>query len=69
MKNIYVLDNNDDITESLDKMFENDAEVIVTKIPLKEYKKIFKESPDILVIDEDLFNNDEKKSIKMLTIE
>ena len=65
MKNIYVLDNNDDITESLDKMFENDAEVIVTKIPLKEYKKIFKESPDILVIDEDLFNNDEKKSIKM----
>ena len=64
MKNIYILDNNEDLSNSMKKIFKRDSEVEIKQLPLKDFKEIFKNSPDILVIDEDLFNN-EKKSISV----
>ena len=64
MKNIYVLDNEDNLSNLMIKMFKNDAEVIVKRIPFKDYKEIFKVSPDILIIDEDIFSN-ESRSVKI----
>ena len=64
MKNIYVLDDENNLTNSMDGMFKNDSEVRVKQILLKNYKEIFKSSPDILVIDEDIFDT-EKQSIKI----
>lgn len=64
MKNIYVLDNEDTLSNLMIKMFENDSEVKVKRIHFKDYKEIFKVSPDILIIDEDIFDN-ESKSIKV----
>ena len=53
------------LTNSMDGMFKNDSEVRIKQILLKNYKKeIFKSSPDILVIDEDIFDT-EKQSIKI----
>ena len=64
MKNIYVLDNEDNLSNLMIQMFKNDAEVIVKRIPFKDYKEIFKVSPDILIIDEDIFSN-ESRSVKI----
>ena len=60
MKNIYVLDNEEKLTNSLTEVFKIDSGVKVTKVLLKDYKDIMKMPPDIIVIDEDVIKNDAK---------
>lgn len=60
MKNIYVLDNEEKLTNSLTEVFKIDSGIKVTKVLLKDYKDIMKMPPDIIVIDEDVIKNDAK---------
>ena len=60
MKNIYVLDNEEKLTNSLTEVFKIDSGIKVTKVLLKYYKDIMKMPPDIIVIDEDVIKNDAK---------
>lgn len=64
MKNIYVLDNNQDLTKRLVKIFKIDNGIKVTNYVFKDYKEMMKNSPDIIVIDEDDIK-DEKKMIEI----
>lgn len=60
MKNIYVLDNNDDLANDLTKVFKIDNGIKIKKVLLKEFKTAMKTPPDIIVIDEDVIKGENK---------
>lgn len=60
MKNIYVLDNEDELTNNLTEAFKIDSGIKIVKVLLKDYQDIMKMPPDIIVINEDVIKNETK---------
>lgn len=59
MKNIYVLDRDDNLKNDLTEMFKADKGIKVKKYDLDDFDKILKNIPDILVINEDELSKSE----------
>lgn len=53
MKSIYLLDDNEDIKESLCKEMKKDRGIKVKVHPIKNYQKILKYIPEVILINED----------------
>ena len=52
MRNIFVIDNKETLKDKIKKSFIEEKEVKVKKIFPKDYEKVFKDIPDIIVINE-----------------
>ena len=52
MRNIFVIDNKDTLKEKIKKFFAEEKEIRVKKILSKDYEKVFKNIPDIIIINE-----------------
>lgn len=59
MKNIYVLDREDNLKNDLTEMFKTDKGIKVKKYDLDDFDRILKNIPDILVINEDELSKSE----------
>ncbi len=58
MKYIYIIDENDELKDKLEKSFKVEKEIRIKKVLPDKYESALKNIPDILVINEDVINND-----------
>lgn len=61
MKNIYILDEEDNLKEQLHEMFKSNKEIKLKQYTIEKFDKILNSIPDILIINEDAL--DEKHKI------
>ncbi len=60
MKNIFILDREDEIEKELSTSFEKESGIKIKKISPNDFESELKNIPDILVINEDILKDDEK---------
>ena len=53
MKNIYLLDNGEELKETLNKSFKKDKEIRIKTQSINNFQKILKYIPELLLINED----------------
>ena len=59
MRKIYVLDREEELKQSLSKVFKKEDQVRIKRFNPYDFDKILKSTPDILVINEDGLKEDE----------